>query len=92
MTNLFSAVPRRLRWASVRLADVIGGFLGKVEIVLAGADEDLRDGQEALAAGDAMAARAAAHRVLDAGAGFAARARAARRRVRDGATSTPSSR
>jgi GTP-binding protein EngB required for normal cell division len=50
--------------ASVRLADVIGRFLGKVEIVLAGADEDLRDGQEALAAGDAMAARAAAHRVL----------------------------
>jgi small GTP-binding protein len=48
----------------VRLADVIGRFLGKVEIVLAGADEDLRDGQEALAAGDAMAARAAAHRVL----------------------------
>jgi GTP-binding protein EngB required for normal cell division len=48
----------------VRLGDVIGRFLGKVEIVLAGADEDLRDGQDALAAGDAMAARAAAHRVL----------------------------
>jgi GTP-binding protein EngB required for normal cell division len=48
-----------------RLADVVGRFLGKVEIVLAGADEDLRAGQEALAAGDAMAARAAAHRVLD---------------------------
>jgi GTP-binding protein EngB required for normal cell division len=48
----------------VRLADVIATFLGKVEIVLAGADEDLRTGQEALAAGDGMAARAAAHRVL----------------------------
>ena len=48
----------------MRLADVIGRFLGKVEIVLAGADEDLRDGQEALAAGDAMGARTAARRVL----------------------------
>jgi GTP-binding protein EngB required for normal cell division len=48
----------------VRLADVIGRFLGKVEIVLAGADEDLRAGQDALSAGDAMGARAAAHRVL----------------------------
>ena len=48
----------------MRLADVISTFLGKVEIVLAGADEDLRAGQEALAAGDGMAARAAAHRVL----------------------------
>ncbi|HEX4446535.1 MAG TPA: hypothetical protein VH044_07365, partial [Polyangiaceae bacterium] len=48
----------------MRLADVIGRFLGKVEIVLAGADEDLRAGQDALSAGDAMGARAAAHRVL----------------------------
>ena len=48
----------------MRLADVIATFLGKVEVVLAGADEDLRAGQEALAAGDGMAARAAAHRVL----------------------------
>jgi GTP-binding protein EngB required for normal cell division len=48
----------------VRLADVIAAFLGKVEVVLAGADDDLRAGQEALAAGDGMAARAAAHRVL----------------------------
>jgi cellulose synthase operon protein C len=48
----------------VRLADVIAAFLGKVEVVLAGADEDLRAGEEALATGDAMAARAAAHRVL----------------------------
>jgi len=48
----------------VRLADVIGRWIGKVELVLAGADEDLREGQDALAAGDAMRARAAAHRVL----------------------------
>ena len=48
----------------MRLADVIGLWLGKVEIVLAGADDDLRAGQDALATGDAMAARAAAHRVL----------------------------
>jgi GTP-binding protein EngB required for normal cell division len=48
----------------VRLADVIGGWLGKVEVVLAGADEDLREGQEALGAGEALKARAYAHRVL----------------------------
>jgi GTP-binding protein EngB required for normal cell division len=48
----------------MRLADVIGRWIGKVEIVLAGADEDLRDGQDALAMGDPMRARAAAHRVL----------------------------
>jgi len=48
----------------MRLADVIGRWIGKVEIVLAGADEDLREGEQALAAGDAMRARAAAHRVL----------------------------
>ncbi len=48
----------------MRLADVIGRWIGKVEIVLAGADEDLRDGEEALSSGDAMRARAAAHRVL----------------------------
>ena len=48
-----------------RLADVVGRFLGKVEIVLAGADEDLRAGERALVEGDAMAARAAAHRVLE---------------------------
>jgi cellulose synthase operon protein C len=48
----------------VRLADVIGRWIGKVEIVLAGADDDLRDGEQALGAGDPMRARAAAHRVL----------------------------
>src|ERR1700733_9589113 len=49
---------------AVRLAEVIERFLGKVEIVLAGADDDLRLGEESLAAGDPMSARAAAHRVL----------------------------
>jgi len=48
----------------MRLADVIGRWIGKVEIVLAGADEDLREGQEALAQGDPMRARGAARRVL----------------------------
>src|SRR6516225_4562122 len=48
----------------MRLADVIGRWIGRVEVVLAGADEDLREGEDALAAGDAMGARAAAHRVL----------------------------
>jgi GTP-binding protein EngB required for normal cell division len=36
-----------------------------MEVVLAGADDDLRIGEEALAAGDPMGARAAAHRVLE---------------------------
>jgi small GTP-binding protein len=48
----------------VRLADVIGRWIGKVEIVLAGADEDLREGEQWLAAGDPMRARASARRVL----------------------------
>jgi GTP-binding protein EngB required for normal cell division len=48
----------------VRLADVIGRWIGKVEIVLAGADDDLREGEAALLRGDPMGARAAAHRVL----------------------------
>jgi GTP-binding protein EngB required for normal cell division len=48
----------------VPLADAIGRLLGRAELVLAGAEDDFRDGQEALAHGDAMGARAAAHRVL----------------------------
>jgi small GTP-binding protein len=48
----------------LRLADVIGQWIGRVELVAAGADGDLRDGVEALAGGDALSARAAAHRVL----------------------------
>ena len=47
------------------LADLIGRWIGKVEIVLAGADDDLREGQQALGAGEPMRARAAAHRVLE---------------------------
>lgn len=48
----------------MRLADVIGRVLGKVEVALAGADADLREGEDALIGGDALAARAAARRVL----------------------------
>jgi GTP-binding protein EngB required for normal cell division len=48
----------------MRLADVIGRWIGKVEIVLAGADDDVREGEQALVSGDPMRARAAAHRVL----------------------------
>ncbi len=48
----------------LRLADVIGQWIGRVELVVAGADGDLREGEEALAAGDALGARGAAHRVL----------------------------
>jgi small GTP-binding protein len=48
----------------LHLADVIGQWIGRVELVVAGADGDLRDGEEALAAGDALGARGAAHRVL----------------------------
>lgn len=48
----------------LRLADVIGEWIGRVELVAAGADGDLREGAEALAAGDPLGARAAAHRVL----------------------------
>lgn len=48
----------------MRLGELVGRWVGKVEVVLAGADDDLRDGEEALAAGNPMRARAAAHRVL----------------------------
>src|SRR5579872_5252085 len=48
----------------MRLADVIDQWIGRVELVVAGADADLREGQEALAVDDAIGARAAAHRVL----------------------------
>ncbi|MCL2449892.1 MAG: hypothetical protein FWD17_13180, partial [Polyangiaceae bacterium] len=49
----------------MRLGDVIGRWIGRMEVVLAGADDDLRIGEEALATGDPMGARAAAHRVLE---------------------------
>ena len=48
----------------MRLGELVGRWVGKVEVVLAGADDDLRDGEEALSTGNPMRARAAAHRVL----------------------------
>jgi cellulose synthase operon protein C len=49
----------------VRLADTLVQWFGRVEMVLAGADDAFREGEEALAANDAMRARAAARSVLD---------------------------
>ena len=49
----------------MRLADTIGRWFGRVEVVIAGAEAALREGDQALAAGDAMRARAAAKEVLD---------------------------
>jgi small GTP-binding protein len=49
----------------VRLADTIGQWLGRVEVVLAGADDALREGDEALLANDPMRARTAAKSVLE---------------------------
>ena len=46
------------------LEDTIGRWLGRVEIVIAGLDDRLREGEEALARGDAMRARASAHAIL----------------------------
>lgn len=48
----------------MRLAETIAGWLGRVELVLAGAEGHLRDGEEALARGDAMRARQAAKAIL----------------------------
>ncbi len=48
----------------MRLADTIGRFVGRVEIALAGLDDRLTEGEEALARGDAMRARASAHALL----------------------------
>jgi small GTP-binding protein len=47
-----------------RLAETLAGWLGRVEVVLAGVEGYLRDGEEALARGDAMAARRAAKAIL----------------------------
>lgn len=46
------------------LSDTLGRWLGRVEIALAGLDPKLHDGQEALARGDGMRARTAAHAIL----------------------------
>jgi small GTP-binding protein len=48
----------------MRLAEAIAGWLGRVEVVLAGVEGYLRDGEEALARGDAMTARRAAKAML----------------------------
>ena len=48
----------------MRLAETISGLLGRVEVVLAGVEGYLREGEEALARGDAMRARQAARAIL----------------------------
>ena len=48
----------------MRMAETVAGWLGRVEVVLAGVDGYLREGEEALARGDAMAARRAAKAML----------------------------
>ncbi|HEY8073465.1 MAG TPA: dynamin family protein [Labilithrix sp.] len=48
----------------MRLAETIATWLGRVEVVLAGVEGFLRDGEEALARGDAMRARSAAKQIL----------------------------
>jgi hypothetical protein len=48
-----------------RLAETIVRWLGRVEVVLAGVDGALRDGQDALASGDAMRARSEARLILE---------------------------
>ncbi|MBX3192305.1 MAG: dynamin family protein [Labilithrix sp.] len=48
----------------MRLAETIAGWLGRVEVVLAGVEGYLRDGEEALARGDAMRARQLAKAIL----------------------------
>jgi GTP-binding protein EngB required for normal cell division/tetratricopeptide (TPR) repeat protein len=49
----------------VNLAEVIDRWIGRVEVVLAGAEGEMREAEQALAAGDGMAARAAARRLLE---------------------------
>lgn len=48
----------------MRLAETIAGFFGRVEVVLAGVEGYLREGEDALARGDAMRARQAARAIL----------------------------
>lgn len=47
-----------------RLAETIAGWFGRVEVVLAGVDGYLHEGEDALARGDAMGARRAAKAIL----------------------------
>ncbi len=53
-----------IRSLDVRLSEQILRFFGRVEVALVGADGALRDAEEALALGDAIRARSAAHAVL----------------------------
>ena len=46
------------------LAETLGRWLGRVEIAIAGLDARLREGEEALARGEGMRARSAAHAIL----------------------------
>ncbi len=48
----------------MRLAETLAGWLGRVEVVLAGVEGYLREGEEALAKGDPMRARVAAKAML----------------------------
>ena len=48
----------------MRLAETVGRWLGHVELVLGGAEVQLHEGEDALAAGDAARARLAAHEIL----------------------------
>jgi small GTP-binding protein len=48
----------------MRLADTLGWFASRVEVALAGLDDRLKEGEDALARGDAMRARTAAHALL----------------------------
>ena len=49
----------------MRLLEIISRWMGRVEVVLAGADDELRAGEEALAMGEPMRARALARGVLE---------------------------
>ena len=49
---------------SVKLAETIERWMGRVEVALAGAEGHLKDGQAALSAGEAMRARSQAHALL----------------------------
>jgi len=57
--------PILLQAAPVRLAEIIGRWLGRVEVVIAGADDALNRGELALASGNPMGARAEAKAVLE---------------------------
>ncbi len=48
----------------MRLAETVGRWIGRVEIALAGAEDDFRDAESALATGQPMRARNAAKRIL----------------------------